>query len=82
MIKSSIISALFFFVALISFWETEVTVFVDVGPDNLANLKKIAEQYQRREATIAEEGDGDDDDDIPELVEGETFEEAAKDSNP
>ena len=53
-----------------------------VGPDNLANLKKIAEQYQRREATIAEEGDGDDDDDIPELVEGETFEEAAKDSHP
>ena len=64
------------------FWETELKLFVDVGPDNLANLKKIAEQYQRREATIAEEGDGDDDDDIPELVEGETFEEAAKDSNP
>ncbi|KAH7424094.1 hypothetical protein KP509_12G089700 [Ceratopteris richardii] len=45
-----------------------------LGPDNLANLKKIAEQYQRRE-TIPE---GDEDDEVPELVEGETFEEAAK----
>ena len=55
---------------------------VVAGPDNLANLKKIAEQYQRREPTIAE-GDGEDDDEVPELVEGETFEEAAKeDGNP
>ncbi|KAH7288118.1 hypothetical protein KP509_31G012800 [Ceratopteris richardii] len=45
-----------------------------LGPDNLANLKKIAEQYQRRET--AQDGD---DDEVPELVEGETFEEAAKD---
>jgi nascent polypeptide-associated complex subunit beta len=53
------------------------------GPDNLANLKKIAEQYQRRETTTIPEGDGEDDDDVPELVEGETFEEAAKkDGNP
>eukprot|EP00250_Pteridium_aquilinum_P006720 c16580_g1_i1 orf=159-623(+) len=47
-----------------------------LGPDNLANLKKIAEQYQRRES-IPEADE--DDDEVPELVEGETFEEAAKD---
>lgn len=46
-----------------------------LGPDNLINLKKIAQQFQNREAHIAEE----DDDDVPDLVEGETFEEAAKD---
>ena len=46
------------------------------GPDNLANLKKIAEQYQRRESIP--EGD-EEEDDVPELVEGQTFEEAAKD---
>lgn len=44
------------------------------GPDNLANLKKIAQQFQRQEAGAIDE----DDDDVPELVEGETFEEAAK----
>eukprot|EP00246_Nothoceros_aenigmaticus_P008082 TRINITY_DN22569_c0_g1_i1.p2 TRINITY_DN22569_c0_g1~~TRINITY_DN22569_c0_g1_i1.p2 ORF type:complete len:154 (+),score=45.38 TRINITY_DN22569_c0_g1_i1:122-583(+) len=45
-----------------------------LGPDNLANLKKIAQQYQRQEAGAID----DEDDDVPELVEGETFEEAAK----
>lgn len=47
-----------------------------LGPDNLANLKKIAEQYHRRESAAEDE-----DDDVPELVEGETFEEAAKDGD-
>ncbi|KAH9315320.1 hypothetical protein KI387_023947 [Taxus chinensis] len=47
-----------------------------LGPDNLINLKKIAQQFQKQESGIAEE---EDDDDVPELVEGETFEEAAKD---
>jgi nascent polypeptide-associated complex subunit beta len=41
----------------------------------LINLKKIAQQFQRQEPHTAEE----DDDDVPDLVEGETFEEAAKD---
>lgn len=42
-----------------------------LGPDNLANLKKIAAQYQSAQAA-----EGEDDDDVPELV--ENFEEAAK----
>lgn len=39
------------------------------------NLKKIAQQYQRQEAAgpIEEE-----DEDVPELVEGENFEDASK----
>mgnify|MGYP006889222567 FL=1 len=52
--------------------------FLYVGPDNLANLKKIAEQYQRRESIPEGEEDNDD---VPELVEGETFEEVSKDEN-
>ncbi|XP_057855391.1 nascent polypeptide-associated complex subunit beta [Cryptomeria japonica] len=47
-----------------------------LGPDNLINLKKIAQQFQKQESGAAEE---EDDDDVPDLVEGETFEEAAKD---
>lgn len=50
------------------------------GTDNLDNLKKLAEQFQKQApgggadvpATIQE--DDDDDDDVPELVAGETFE--------
>lgn len=48
------------------------------GTDNLENLKKLAEQFQKQPpggadipATIQEE---DDDDDVPDLVVGETFE--------
>ena len=48
------------------------------GTDNLDNLKKLAEQFQKQApgggadvpATIQEE----DEDDVPELVAGETFE--------
>jgi len=40
-----------------------------LGPDNLANLKKIAEQYSKKE-----EAGGDED--VPELV--DNFEEASK----
>nr|QNT61275.1 basal transcription factor 3 [Ginkgo biloba] len=47
-----------------------------LGPDNLINLKKIAQQFQKQESGAPEE---EDDDDVPDLVEGETFEEAAKD---
>ncbi|KAI3889419.1 hypothetical protein MKW92_008972 [Papaver armeniacum] len=50
-------------------------------PDNLDNLRKLAEQFQKQmpggagaiPGTIPEE----DDDDVPELVAGETFEAAA-----
>ncbi|KAK3282893.1 nascent polypeptide-associated complex beta subunit [Cymbomonas tetramitiformis] len=44
-----------------------------LGPDNLANLKKIAQQYQGR---TAEDAADDDDEDVPDLV--DNFEEASK----
>ncbi|KAF2289249.1 hypothetical protein GH714_032114 [Hevea brasiliensis] len=55
-----------------------------LGPDNLDNLKKLAEQIQKQApsagaaATAAHE---EDDDEVPELVEGQTFEAAAEDGN-
>ncbi|KAM7255694.1 hypothetical protein ACFE04_008592 [Oxalis oulophora] len=51
-----------------------------LGPDNLDNLRKLAEQFQKQvpgagpNVTTQEE----DDDDVPELVAGETFEAAAE----
>ncbi|KAK4253796.1 hypothetical protein QN277_010426 [Acacia crassicarpa] len=56
-----------------------------LGPDNLENLKKLAEQYQKQAheagagATAAQE---EDDDEVPDLVAGETFETAAADETP
>ncbi|XP_018509541.2 nascent polypeptide-associated complex subunit beta isoform X1 [Brassica rapa] len=54
-----------------------------LGPDNMENLKKLAEQFKKQSpgggnvpATIQE--DDDEDDDVPELVAGETFEAAAE----
>ncbi|XP_050152264.1 nascent polypeptide-associated complex subunit beta-like isoform X2 [Malus sylvestris] len=51
-------------------------------PDNLDNLKKLAEQFQKQApgaggATAQE----DDDDEVPELVAGETFEAAAEEKD-
>ncbi|KHN05297.1 Transcription factor BTF3 [Glycine soja] len=54
-----------------------------LGPDNLENLKKLAEQFQKQ---VPEAGDGataaqeDDDDAVPDLVPGETFETAAEET--
>jgi nascent polypeptide-associated complex subunit beta len=53
-------------------------IISQLGPDNMDNLKKLAEQFQKQgqgnaSATIEEE----DDDDVPDLV-GETFEGAAE----
>lgn len=50
------------------------SILNQLGPDNLDNLRKLAEQFQKQApgATIQE-----DDDDVPELVEGQTFEAAA-----
>ncbi|XP_024383831.1 nascent polypeptide-associated complex subunit beta [Physcomitrium patens] len=50
------------------------SIINQLGPDNLVNLKKIAQQFQKQAASSAAE----EDDDVPELVEGETFEDAAK----
>ncbi|KAL0463732.1 UNVERIFIED_CONTAM: Nascent polypeptide-associated complex subunit beta [Sesamum latifolium] len=60
-----------------------------LGPDNLENLKKLAEQFQKQApaagagaaagSTVAPENA--DDDEVPDLVPGETFEAAAEDGN-
>ncbi|CAH1418488.1 unnamed protein product [Lactuca virosa] len=54
-----------------------------LGPDNLDNLRKLAEQFQKQapgdaEAAAATSAQADDDDEVPELVAGETFEAAAE----
>jgi len=63
--------------------EKELTELVpgilnQLGPDSLASLRKLAESYQNMQKAKADEGkEGDSDDDIPDLVEGETFESKA-----
>ncbi|KAL0350400.1 UNVERIFIED_CONTAM: Nascent polypeptide-associated complex subunit beta [Sesamum radiatum] len=59
-----------------------------LGPDNLENLKKLAEQFQKQ-APAAGNGSAfsateapDDDDEVPDLVAGETFEAAAEEDHP
>ncbi|CAI9763420.1 unnamed protein product [Fraxinus pennsylvanica] len=59
-----------------------------LGPDNLENLKKLAEQFQKQgPGAGAETDDGvntapeEDDDDVPDLVAGQTFEAAAVESH-
>ncbi|KAL0699633.1 hypothetical protein Bca4012_055755 [Brassica carinata] len=56
-------------------------ILSQLGPDNMENLKKLAEQFKNQapvdgnaSATVQE----DDDDDVPDLVAGETFEAAAE----
>ncbi|KFA64024.1 hypothetical protein S40285_04222 [Stachybotrys chlorohalonatus IBT 40285] len=56
--------------------EKELTELVpgilnQLGPDSLASLRKLAESYTNLQKT---EKGGDDDDDIPDLVDGENFE--------
>nr|QYI40119.1 nascent polypeptide-associated complex subunit beta-like protein [Lilium hybrid division I] len=61
------------------------TIINQLGPDNLDNLRRLAEQFQKQApggaaaaATAAPiQEDDDDDDHIPDLVPGETFEAAA-----
>ncbi|URE09831.1 transcription factor BTF3 [Musa troglodytarum] len=49
-----------------------------LGPDNLENLKRLAEHLQKQvPSTGAAVKQEDDDDDVPELVPGQTFEAAA-----
>ena len=50
-----------------------------LGPDSLASLRKLAESYQsmqKEKGGDKKEGE-DDDDEVPDLVEGQTFEDAA-----
>lgn len=44
-----------------------------LGPDSLASLRKLAETYQNLQKA-EKDGAGEEEDDIPELVEGENFE--------
>ncbi|CAL9191298.1 nascent polypeptide-associated complex subunit beta-like [Musa acuminata AAA Group] len=51
-----------------------------LGPDNLENLKRLAEHLQKQApgtGAAAKQDNDNDDDDVPELVPGETFEAAA-----
>ena len=61
--------------------EKELTELVpgilnQLGPDSLASLRKLAETYKNMEKTMGDKKD-EDDDEIPDLVEGETFESKA-----
>jgi nascent polypeptide-associated complex subunit beta len=50
-----------------------------LGPDSLASLRKLAESYQSlQKSGEGEKKDDEDDDEIPELVEGENFESESK----
>ncbi|CAM0878379.1 unnamed protein product [Alopecurus aequalis] len=49
-----------------------------LGPDNMEHLKRIAEEMQKQVAAAgALQAKDENDDDVPELVPGETFEEVA-----
>ncbi|KAK7822226.1 basic transcription factor 3, partial [Quercus suber] len=51
-------------------------------PDNLDNLRKLAEQFQKQQPPAgAQATQEEDDDEVPELVAGETFETAAEDGH-
>ncbi|KAL9267915.1 Basic transcription factor 3-like protein [Drosera capensis] len=61
-----------------------------LGPDNLENLRKLAEQFGQQAPTkantnanadVSKPQEEDDDDDVPELVEGETFEAVAEEGH-
>jgi nascent polypeptide-associated complex subunit beta len=53
-----------------------------LGPDNLDNLRKLAEHFQKQQPPVGAEATQEDDDDVvPELVAGETFETAAEDGH-
>lgn len=59
--------------------EKELTELVpgilnQLGPDSLASLRKLAESYQNMQKNQVGEKKDDDEDDIPDLVEGENFE--------
>ncbi|KAJ5249139.1 hypothetical protein N7468_000590 [Penicillium chermesinum] len=59
--------------------EKELTELVpgilnQLGPDSLASLRKLAESYQNLQKAQGGDKKDDDEDDIPDLVEGENFE--------
>ncbi|XP_031373531.1 nascent polypeptide-associated complex subunit beta-like [Punica granatum] len=54
-------------------------IFNQLGTDNLENLKKLAEQLKKQGPGGADAKE-EDDDEVPELVAGETFEAAAEEA--
>ncbi|PIA29120.1 hypothetical protein AQUCO_06200012v1 [Aquilegia coerulea] len=52
-----------------------------LGPDNLDNLRRLAEQFQKNAPGAAEVAAQEDDDEVPDLVPGETFEAAAEENH-
>jgi len=59
--------------------EKELTELVpgilnQLGPDSLQSLRKLAEHYQSLQGAEKKEGEDEDDDEIPNLIEGESFE--------
>ncbi|WKA09101.1 hypothetical protein VitviT2T_026779 [Vitis vinifera] len=55
-----------------------------LGPDNLDNLRKLAEQFQKQAPGAgagAAAAQDDDDDEVPDLVAGQTFEAAAEEGH-
>jgi nascent polypeptide-associated complex subunit beta len=57
-----------------------VLTFVIPGPDNMEHLKRIAEEMQKHVAAAggAAHAKEENDDEVPDLVPGETFEEVAQ----
>ncbi|XP_078444870.1 basic transcription factor 3-like [Wolffia australiana] len=55
-----------------------------LGPDNLENLRKLAEHFQKKASGggAADAAAQEEDDDVPDLVPGETFEAAAEAAAP
>nr|CAD1839008.1 unnamed protein product [Ananas comosus var. bracteatus] len=51
-----------------------------LGPDNLVHLRRIAEEFQNQASTAGAKINQEDEDDVPELVAGETFEAAANET--
>ncbi|KAG0488203.1 hypothetical protein HPP92_006755 [Vanilla planifolia] len=58
------------------------SIISHLGPDNLDNLKKLAEQFQKQGASTASgtavANQEEEDEDVPQLVPGETFEAASE----
>nr|ABF93578.1 Transcription factor BTF3, putative, expressed [Oryza sativa Japonica Group]BAG91657.1 unnamed protein product [Oryza sativa Japonica Group] len=77
---------IFGFLILTELQDLLPTIINQLGPDNLDNLRRLAEQFQKQvpgaEAGASAGNAQDDDDDVPELVPGETFEEAAEEKEP
>ncbi|PHT66302.1 hypothetical protein T459_30727 [Capsicum annuum] len=68
---------------------TRTQIIHQLGPDNLENFKKLAEQFQKQASGAAAGTDAtagaivaqEDDDEVPELMAGETFEAVAKEGH-